>query len=112
MATQDRADDGDPEADERQRVGRQADAAHAERDRLEDLLDAGAGSLEIVIVEGLARDAEAEDGALALGDLTEGLGTEAADRLAADAPALDQPGRAEALEVVADERLATGRRAR
>ena len=39
-------------------------------------------------------------------DLAEGLGTEAADGLAADAMALDEPGGAQTLEVVADQRLA------
>ena len=78
--------------------------AHRERDRLEDPLDAGAG---FVGDRHRRRPAarEAEDGALALGDLAERLRAEAADRLAADPSGLDEPGRAQALEVMADERL-------
>ena len=93
------ADDGDPEADEGQRVGRQPEPAQRQGDRLEDALDP---------VAGLVRDAstgDAQDGALARGDLAEGLGAERADGLAADAPGIDQAGHAQALEVVADERL-------
>src|SRR6185295_17217780 len=61
-------------------------------------------SLEMVIRSRSAR--EAEDRALACGDLAECLGTEGADRLAADAARLDQAGDAESLEVMAHERLA------
>ena len=61
----------------------------------------------------LARDAEAEDRALALGDLAEGLGAEACRwSRGRRGGVCDQAGGAEALEVVADERLATARRAR
>jgi hypothetical protein len=42
-AGQDRPDGGDRESDQRQPIGCQADPAHGERDRLEDLLDGPTG---------------------------------------------------------------------
>ena len=68
-------------------------------------------SLEMVMAAS-TRAGDAEDGPLAFGDLAERLGAEGADGLASDPARLDQAGDPQALEVVADERLAEARRGR
>ena len=89
--------------------GRQAEPAHPERDRLEDLLDPAAGFVRDGHRTQLG---DAEDRALARGELAERLLAQAADRLAAAPARLDDAGGAEAAEVPRHERLATARHGR
>ncbi len=74
----------------------------AERDRLEDLLDAAAGFVRDRHRRQLG---EAQDRALTGRELGEGLLAQAADGLAALAPRLDDAGSPEATEVPRHERL-------
>ena len=96
-----RADDGDPEADERQPVGVRPRRPIPSAIGSKTFLIRPRDSFEIVI----GSAGHAEDRALARGEFGERLLAQAADRLAAVPARLDHAGGAEAAEVPRHERL-------
>jgi hypothetical protein len=104
---QDGPDRGDPEPDEGQAGRRQAQPAQGERQRLPELLDPVPRLVGDHHVASSARDRRsvAEHVALTGCHLVEGPRTKGADRLAPCPPGHDESSVAQALEVMAHERL-------